>query len=100
MVKDIKRVSCEAGINEEDIDVVLPHQANIRIIDFAKEKLNIPKDRYYTNLERFGNTSAVGIPLLLDELNNTGKLHNGDIIAMSAFGGCLTSGACIIKWNK
>jgi 3-oxoacyl-[acyl-carrier-protein] synthase-3 len=80
--------------------VVLPHQANIRIIDFAKEKLNIPNDRFYTNLERFGNTSAVGIPLLLDELNRGGKLNNGDIIAMSAFGGGLTSGACIIEWNK
>ena len=100
MVRDIRRVSKEAGINEEDIDIVLPHQANIRIIDFAKEKLNIPKDRYYTNLERFGNTSAVGIPLLIDELNRGGKLKNGDLIAMSAFGGGLTSGACIIEWNK
>jgi len=100
MVKDIKRVAKEAGIKEENINVVLPHQANIRIIDFAKEKLNIPKDRYFTNIERFGNTSAVGIPLLLDELNNNGKLKNGDIIAMSAFGGGLTSGACIIKWSK
>lgn len=100
MVKDIRRVCSDAGIKEEDINVVLPHQANIRIIDFAKEKLNIPKERYYTNLERFGNTSAVGIPLLLDELKHDGKLNNGDIIAMSAFGGGLTSGACIIKWNK
>jgi len=100
MVKDIRRVSKEAGINEEDINVVLPHQANIRIIDFAKEKLNIPKERYYSNIERFGNTSAVGIPLLIDELNRANKLNKGDIIAMSAFGGGLTSGACIIEWNK
>jgi len=100
MVRDIRKVVKEAEINEEDINVVLPHQANIRIIDFAKEKLNIPNERFYTNLERFGNTSAVGIPLLLDELNHGGKLKNGDLIAMSAFGGGLTSGACIIKWNK
>lgn len=100
MVKDIRRVAEEAGIKEEEIDVVLPHQANIRIIDFAKEKLNIPKERYHTNLERYGNTSAVGIPLLIDELNHKKKLKNGDIIAMSAFGGGLTSGACIIKWSK
>jgi len=100
MVKDIRKVAKEAGVNEEDINVVLPHQANIRIIDFAKEKLNIPKDRYYTNLERFGNTSAVGIPLLIDELNKNGKLKKGDIIAMSAFGGGLTSGACIIEWSR
>ena len=100
MVKDIRRVVKEAGIKEEDINVVLPHQANIRIIDFAKEKLNVPNDRFYTNLEHFGNTSAVGIPLLLDELNHSEKLKKGDLIAMSAFGGGLTSGACIIEWNK
>lgn len=100
MVKDIRRVAKEAKIKEEEIDIVLPHQANIRIIDFAKEKLSIPKERYYTNLERYGNTSAVGIPLLIDELNRDGKLKNGDIIAISAFGGGLTSGACIIEWNK
>lgn len=98
MVNGIKDVLEEVGIKEEDVNFVLPHQANTRIIDNAKTKLNIPIENYYMNIERFGNTSAVGIPLLLDELNKNGKLKKGDIIAMSAFGGGLTSGACIIEW--
>lgn len=98
MVNGIKDVLSIAEIKEEEVNVVLPHQANIRIIDNAKNKLNIPHENYYMNIAKFGNTSAVGIPLLLDELNKEGKLKKGDIIAMSAFGGGLTSGACLIEW--
>lgn len=98
MVSGIKDVLEIAGLKEEDVDFVLPHQANTRIIENAKNKLNIPLENYYMNIDKFGNTSAVGIPLLLDEINKQGKLKKGDIIAMSAFGGGLTSGACIIEW--
>lgn len=98
MVKDVRELLKEANIAEEDVNVMLPHQANIRIIDNAKQKLNIPHESYYTNIERFGNTSAACIPVMLDELNRANKLKKGDIIAMSAFGGGLTSGACIIEW--
>jgi len=100
MVNDVREVVKKANLSEKDVDVVLPHQANIRIIESAKQKLDIPHENYHINIDRFGNTSAVGIPLLLDELNKNNKLKNGDIIAMSAFGGGLTSGACIIEWNK
>ena len=98
MVNGIKDVLKIARLKEEEVSVVLPHQANVRIIDNAKNKLNIPHENYYMNIEKFGNTSAVGIPLLLDELNKNNKLKKGDIIAMSAFGGGLTSGACVIEW--
>lgn len=98
MVSGIKEVLSEAVLKEEEVNFVLPHQANTRIIDNAKNKLNIPHENYYMNIDKFGNTSAVGIPLLLDELNKNNKLKKGDIIAMSAFGGGLTSGACIIEW--
>jgi len=98
MVKDVRNLLKEANIAEEDVNVMLPHQANIRIIDNAKQKLNIPLESYYTNIERYGNTSAACIPVLLDELNKGNKLKKGDIIVMSAFGGGLTSGACIIEW--
>lgn len=100
MIHDVNEVMTKAGITPDKVDFVLPHQANLRIIDKAKQKLEIPEDRYYTNIERFGNTSAVGIPLLLDELNKQGKFKKGNIIAMSAFGGGLTTGACIIEWNN
>jgi len=98
MVNDVRNLLEEANISEENVNVMLPHQANIRIIDNAKQKLNIPLESYYTNIERFGNTSAACIPVMLDELNKNNKLKKGDIIVMSAFGGGLTSGACIIEW--
>ncbi len=100
MCSDLKEVIADAGLMEDEIDLVLPHQANIKIIDAAKSKLNIPEDRYCYNIERFGNTSAASIPILLDELNKEGKLKKGQILAMAAFGGGLTTGACIIKWQK
>ena len=98
MVKDVRNLLKEANIAEENVNVMLPHQANTRIIDNAKQKLNIPHESYYSNIERFGNTSAACIPVMLDELNKANKLKKGDIIVMSAFGGGLTSGACIIEW--
>jgi len=100
MCNDLKEVISDAGLTEEEIDLVLPHQANIKIIEAAKNKLNIPQERYCHNIERFGNTSSASIPILLDELNKAGKLHSGQILAMAAFGGGLTTAACIMRWNK
>lgn len=98
MINDITAVINEAGIKEDDIDFVLPHQANMRIIEGASHRLKIPKEKYYTNLERFGNTSAASIPILLDELNKSKKIQKGDILVFSAFGGGLTTGACVLRW--
>lgn len=96
--RDIKQVIEEAGLKEEDIDHVLFHQANIRIIDKAKSRLNIPAERFYSNIDRIGNTSSASIPIALDELARAGKLKEGEYIAMSGFGGGLVTGACIIRW--
>lgn len=100
MCNDLEEVIREAGLTVQDIDFVLAHQANQRIIETAKAKLGIPAERYRMNIERFGNTSAASIPILLDELNRAGEFKNGSILAMSAFGGGLTTGACVIRWNK
>ncbi len=100
MCRDLKDVIAAAGLTEEEIDFVLPHQANIKIIETAMNRLKIPKERYYNNIERFGNTSAASIPILLDELNRSKRLQNGQNIAMVSFGGGLTTGAVIIKWQK
>lgn len=97
---DLAWVIGEAGLQQEDVDFVLPHQANLRIIEAAKSKLHIPPERYRCNIERFGNTSAASIPILLDELNRAGELKQGDLLALSAFGGGLTTGACVIRWTK
>jgi 3-oxoacyl-[acyl-carrier-protein] synthase-3 len=100
MCGDLEEVIREAGLTVQDIDFVLPHQANMRIIETAKGKLGIPHERYRVNIERFGNTSSASIPILLDELNRAGEFQNGSLLAMSAFGGGLTTGACFIRWNK
>jgi 3-oxoacyl-[acyl-carrier-protein] synthase-3 len=100
MCGDLEEVIREAGLSQQDIDFVLPHQANSRIIETAKSKLNIPAERYRTNIERFGNTSSASIPILLDELNRAGELEPGNLLALSAFGGGLTTGACVIQWKK
>ena len=98
MVSDIKKCISEAGIDEADVDHVIPHQANQRIIDAAIKRLKIPAGRYVINIDRFGNTSAASIPIALDELNKSGKLMRGDIIVLSAFGGGLSSASCVITW--
>ncbi len=97
---DLKSVMQEADIQDEEVDFVLLHQANKRIINAAEKHLNIDKEKYMLNINKYGNTSSASIPLLLDELNKSNRLKKGNIIAMSAFGGGLTSAACILKWSK
>lgn len=99
MTGDLMDVIRDAGLQPSDIAWVVPHQANARIIDAAGRKLDIPAERFAKNIERYGNTSAASIPILLDELNREGKLKDGVYIALTAFGGGLTSGACVIRWS-
>lgn len=89
----------EAGLSHQDVTWVLPHQANLRIIEAAKKRLEIPHDRYCSNIEKYGNVSSAAIPILMDEMNRNNALHCGDILALVAFGGGLTSGACVIRWG-
>lgn len=95
---DLITIIEEAGLSEDEIDYVLLHQANIRIINAAKEKLKISYDKYLTNIERYGNMSAASIPVLMDECNKNGKFKKGDKLALSAFGAGLTTAACVIRW--
>jgi 3-oxoacyl-[acyl-carrier-protein] synthase III len=99
MTGDLQDVIREAGLQQSDIAWVIPHQANARIIDAAARKLDIPAERFAKNIERYGNTSAASIPILLDELNRAGKFKKGDYLAFSSFGGGLTSAACVIRWE-
>ena len=98
MSTDIKDVIALAGMKQSDIAFVVPHQANIRIIQQAQKRLEIPLERFYINIERYGNTSSASIPLAMDELNRAGKLQRGDILTLCAFGGGLSSAACVLKW--
>jgi 3-oxoacyl-[acyl-carrier-protein] synthase-3 len=86
------------GLTIEEIDCVIPHQANMRIIDSLGERLGVPKEKFVNNLVRYGNTSAASIPIALTEAVKLGKLKKGDHLLLIAFGAGLTWGASLIKW--
>jgi 3-oxoacyl-[acyl-carrier-protein] synthase-3 len=86
------------GMTAADIDLVVLHQANTRIIDAAMSDLGIPREKVVTNMEQYGNTSAASIPLVLDELHAAGRLKPGANVLMSGFGGGLTWGTGIFRW--
>lgn len=98
IVEDIKYVTDNAGLTLDDIDYVVTHQANIRIIDFAAKRLKMPKEKFVVDIEKYGNTSSASVAIAFDELHKSGKLKRGDKIVMSAFGGGLSSAACVIEW--
>lgn len=94
-----RQVAAEAGIAVDDIDLIIPHQANQRILATAAKQLNYPLERIYSNLERVGNTSAASVPLAMIDALNEGRLHAGDHLMMIGFGGGLTWGACLVQWT-
>ena len=98
MCTDLAEVIEAAGLTMEDIAWIIPHQANARIIDASAKKLGIPPERCLKNIDRVGNTSAASIPILADELWRSGKLREGDHVAMCSFGAGLTSAACVIRY--
>ena len=98
IVSDIKEVTEKAGLSIDDIDYIVPHQANVRIIDYASKRLKVPKEKFYVNIHKYGNTSSASVPIAFSELAESGRLKRGDIVAMCAFGGGLSSAACIIKY--
>ncbi|HHX13788.1 MAG TPA: ketoacyl-ACP synthase III [Clostridiales bacterium] len=97
ILKDVRHVMKQAGVKQEDVKMMVPHQANDRIIDFARQKLGFREDQVASGIDHWGNTSSASIPLLLDELIEEGRIKTGDLLVMTAFGGGLTTGACVIE---
>jgi 3-oxoacyl-[acyl-carrier-protein] synthase-3 len=101
-VRALAEVSQEAlkfnGFTSEDIDLMIPHQANTRIIEAAARIINFPMDKVFLNIEKYGNTSSATIPIALDELNRGGKLKAGNVIMMCSFGTGVTWGGAVIRW--
>jgi 3-oxoacyl-[acyl-carrier-protein] synthase-3 len=93
-----KKVLEQAGLTIDDIACVIPHQANVRIIEAIADRLKIPRDRFYVNLDRYGNTSAAAVAIALDEANRTGRIKAGDYVLMVVFGGGLTWASTVIEW--
>lgn len=98
VIKSLEKVMEEANITPDDVKYFVPHQANARIVETISKKLNIPFEKFYMNMNRFGNTSSASIPIALNELNEKGLLERGDKIIMSGFGGGMTWGTMLITW--
>jgi 3-oxoacyl-[acyl-carrier-protein] synthase-3 len=90
----------KAGVAPGDIDWYVPHQANVRIIQSVQERLGLPMERFYVNIDRYGNTTAATIPLCLDELNEQGKLQPGSKVVLFTFGAGFTWGSCYLVWGN
>ena len=88
-----------AGLHPDEIDLVIPHQANVRIIEAVAKGLGFPMERIFVNVDRFGNTSAASVPLALAEAVDTGRVRMGDRIVFVAFGAGFTSGAVALEWS-
>ncbi len=86
------------SMHKEDISLLIPHQANLRISSFLQQKLELSDDKVYNNIMRYGNTTAASIPIALDEAWEEGKINNGDIICLAAFGSGFTWASALIKW--
>jgi len=94
-IQDVLQAS---GLRPSDIDLYVPHQANIRIINAGIDVLHIPRSKVYNNLERYGNTSAGSVPLALDEAVNDGLVKPGSLLVLSGFGAGLTWGTAVLRW--
>jgi len=96
--KPIEILLEKAGMSLDDIDFIVPHQANVRIIDACAKRLSIPMEKFYMNIEEFANTSAASLPIALTDMSRKGILKAGHVILTVGFGGGLTYGGNIIRW--
>ena len=93
-------VTEKAGLTTEDVDYLIPHQANIRIMEASRERLGLPVEKMSKSVHKYGNTSAASIPISLFDDLQEGRVKDDDIIVLVGFGGGLTWGALCIKWGK
>ena len=93
-----KKVIADAGLTVDDIDMFVPHQANLRILNAVGSRLGLDPSRTYVNIDRIGNTSAASIPIALDECVRQGKIKRGDHVLLAAFGAGLTWAASLVRW--
>jgi 3-oxoacyl-[acyl-carrier-protein] synthase-3 len=99
MVDSAEKSMAHAGITADDVALIVPHQANVRIIDAACERLGIPMDRAAVVLDKTGNTSSASIPLALADALDNGRVAIGDLVLMVGFGGGMTAASCVLRWG-
>ena len=100
LVSSAEAVLERCGVSVEDVDVYIPHQANVRILDHAVKKLGIPRERMIVNVDRYGNTSSGSIPLALAEAQADARLKEGDLVLMTGMGAGLTWGSALMEWTR
>jgi 3-oxoacyl-[acyl-carrier-protein] synthase III len=99
MVDSAEKSMAHAGITADDVALIVPHQANVRIIDAACQRLGIPMERAAVVLDRTGNTSSASIPLALADALDNGRVANGDLVLFVGFGGGMTAASCVLRWG-
>jgi 3-oxoacyl-[acyl-carrier-protein] synthase-3 len=87
-----------AGLKTEDVACIIPHQANLRIIEAVADRMHLPIEKFVVNLDRFGNTSAAAVAIALDEANRTERMKLGDYVLLIVFGGGLTWASSVVQW--
>ena len=100
MGKTAKRALAKAGLEPADVDLLVPHQANIRIINSAAKRLKMPMEKVWVNVDKYGNTSAASIPIALCEAQEQGVLKKGGTVLLVGFGAGLTWSSIVLKWSK
>jgi 3-oxoacyl-[acyl-carrier-protein] synthase-3 len=98
MPEAVHEVLDDAGHGIDDVDLVIPHQANLRISQAVQKSLGLPDDRVYNNIQRYGNTTAASIPIALHEAVQEGRIAEGDLVCLTAFGSGFTWGAALLRW--
>ena len=98
MEEVIEQTLCESGVRPEEIKLLIPHQSNLRIIEFMRERMGLPRDRVYVNIDRLGNTSAASIPIALDEALRNGQIARGDLILFLAVGAGMTWASALVRY--
>ena len=100
IVESAETAMATAGVDASDIDLFVPHQANIRIIDGAASRLGFPPEKVFVNIERYGNTSAASVPIALAEAADEGRLRDGDLVLLSGFGAGMSWASAVVRWGS
>jgi 3-oxoacyl-[acyl-carrier-protein] synthase-3 len=100
MDESLREALLHAGVGADELKLLIPHQANLRIIEAVRERLGMPAEKVVLNIDRYGNTSSASIPISLDEVVRARRIKPGDHIGFVAFGGGVTWGASVIRWTQ
>ena len=99
VVESAEQAMADAGVGPDDVSLMVPHQANVRIITAACQRLGIPEERTVVVIDRYGNTSSASVPLALHDAIADGRVHDGDTLLLTGFGGGMTWASAVIRWN-